>query len=514
MECSVCSKPGSSDAALVCTSCARASLYPLRVGHATILLQKARLGEQIDHVLSRPNLNSSSEETTLLDGIDTGAVAKGAELERIQDEQAASEDRITLILEQSELLRKHIEDAKKEIAERKSVLNQRRSDLTSVSHEIGARRANTIGTVQRGIQKTGHRHEKVHAQIIHARASLCQEAAGLAGLKQRRRKTKDGSVREDHTIGGHALLDLRELNARITKMDHANNFTAALVQTVRLLMLCSHYLHVRLPAEITLPHKDYPLPTIFHPQSSYTGRETPFPGSGTSHSSGNTPDGSRTLDQRPLPKPRTLFIDREMSRLAKEDSAAYSMFIEGVSLLAWDIAWLCRSQGMSTINTWEDVCPFGRNLWQLFTTSPRSVLGKDVELGNFTLPNLTLGHLSHGTSHSFLGASDAEMHMRSWGLRSPIKTLDRVRAHLQADLSRLEWEVLDDKEWDEAAQREDEQAVLIGASRKAKTEEAESKTLAEKDGKARSLAGWMKVRSRSDDAGSATSKPGTETEAG
>ena len=514
MECHICSKDGISGAALVCASCVRASLYPLRVSHATVLLEKARLTTQIDSIVSPHAPDNNPQEDALPDGVQPSDAARSAELERVHTEQAMSEDRINLISEQAELLRKQIEQTKKEIQERKSALRHRRSDRASISHELEARRANAIEMVQKSIQRTDHRHDKLHAQIINARTSLCQEAAFLAGLKQRRRKLRDGGIREDYTIGGHALLDLREMNAKVTKLDQANSLTAALIQTARLLGLCSHYLHVRLPAEITLPHKDYPLPTIFHPQSSYSGREVPFPGSSTSHSSSNTPDGSRTLDQRPLPKPRTLYIDREMPKLAREDPAAYSMFVEGVSFLAWNIAWLCRSQGMLTINTWEDVCPFGRNLYQLFISSPRPIPGKDADQGNLTLHNLTLGQLSHGTSHSFLGAADAEMHMRSWSLRSPVKTLDRVKAYLQADLSRLEWEVLDEREWDEAAQRKDEEAVLVGTARKAGAERAESKGSKEKDEKSRSATGWMKVRSRSDEATNRSPKSGLENDIG
>ncbi|KAF2230743.1 hypothetical protein EV356DRAFT_453294 [Viridothelium virens] len=514
MECGICLKNGGPEASLVCAACTRASLYPLRVDHATALLEKAQLDYRIASLYSPEGPGDIAENDVLPGGIKASDATNCARLERIQTEQAASEDRINLITEQAESLRKQMEEVKREISERKSALVQRRSDRASISHEIEVRRTNTLETVQKGIQRTSHRHDKTHGQIINARASLCQEAASLADLKQRRRKTKDGGVREDYFVCGHALLDLRDLNAKITKLDHANNFTAALIQTAGLLVLCSHYLHVRLPAEITLPHKDYPLPTIFHPQSSYTAREVPFPGTNTSHSSSNTPDGSRTLDQRPLPKPRTLFIDREMAKLAKEDPAAYSIFVEGVSLLAWDIAWLCRSQGLLTINSWEEVCPFGRNLWLLFATSSRPILGKDVEQGKATLPGLTLGHLSHGTSHSFLGAADAEMHMRTWSLRSPVKTLDRVKAHLQADLSRLEWEVLDEREWDEAAQRKDEEAVLVGASRKVGAEGHAGRESKERDEKGRNAAGWMKLRSRSDDATGANVKSVPDSDTG
>jgi hypothetical protein len=133
--------------------------------------------------------------------------------------------------------------------------------------------------------------------------------------------------------------------------------TASLTQLAYLTARVSTYLAVRLPAEITLPHRGYPLPTIFNPQASYSSRDVPFPGTTPAQSSTNSPAASRILDQRPLPRPRPLFVYSTLAKLAKDDPQAYSMFVEGVTFLAWDIAWLCKTQGMRGLNSEADICP-------------------------------------------------------------------------------------------------------------------------------------------------------------
>ena len=54
----------------------------------------------------------------------------------------------------------------------------------------------------------------MHSEIVNARVFLCTEAADLCGLRQRRRK-KAGSIRDDYTIGGIGIVDLRDLNSTV-----------------------------------------------------------------------------------------------------------------------------------------------------------------------------------------------------------------------------------------------------------------------------------------------------------
>ncbi|KFY48840.1 hypothetical protein V496_10218, partial [Pseudogymnoascus sp. VKM F-4515 (FW-2607)] len=75
-----------------------------------------------------------------------------------------------------------------------------------------------------------------------------------------------------------------------------------------------------------------------------------------------------------LPRPRPLFVKTPLPRLAKEDPAAYTTFVEATALLAYNVAWLCKSQGVDIGAggagkekgvSFEDMTALGRNLYNL-----------------------------------------------------------------------------------------------------------------------------------------------------
>lgn len=241
--------------------------------------------------------------------------------------------------------------------------------------------------------------------------------------------------------------------------------STSLSNVAHLLVLVSHYLSLRLPAEITLPHRNYPNATIFSLAASYNSRDS-LDGSDTTHPSAASPTASRT-EPRTQPRPRPLVIDKSLPRLAKEDPATYALFLEGASLLAWDVAWLCRTQGINlTSDSWEEVCNIGKGMWQLLVAPPaqtstlmRVFAGRDTQAKIKTAkdsPQTTiqrtksfpmLGHYSHGTVHSFLAASEGVDFMRTWKLPGPPKIVDKLKANLLGEMASAEWEVLEEKEW-------------------------------------------------------------------
>jgi hypothetical protein len=307
-----------------------------------------------------------------------------------------------------------------------------------------------------------------------------------------------------------------------------DQLSASLGAVAQLLVRVAAYLGVRLPAEITLPHNDYPQPTIFSPASSYQGKRVPFPGSTPSHSSSNSPEASRTLDVRgQLPKPRLLFVDRPLNHLAAEDPPAYSSFIEGVSLLAYNVAWLCRSQGMKDqFKAWEDVCSMGHNLHRLLVLQetrlsqrPENPLDKDIvpAKSSSRVPlrkrPVGFGELSHATSHSFLGSAENAQHLSGWGV-TPTKITDELKTYLYTEQQAQEWDKLDQKEWEDMENVMAEDPVLVGEKRREGTGRGDGgvslgSTLSQKkvakqadaaDERQKGVNGWMRVKSRSDDA--------------
>ena len=364
---------------------------------------------------------------------------------------------------------RHIDELQSSIAAARSTFSQlrfsldrRRSSLSSLKSSPSP--GPSVPSLQKSINARQHDAALQHATISASRIFLCREAASLYGLRQRRRR-RGGSTREDYSIGGIGIVDLRDLNSTAFprfcfSADPPDaspaQITTSLTHLAHLLVLTSHYLSLQLPAEVTLPHRDYPLPTIFTPAASYSSRQVPFPGSTPSHSSSNSPSASRAADFKPFPRPRPLYLDKPLPALSKEDPATYSLFIEGVTLLAWDIAWVCRTQGLYVAsNSWEEVCPLGRNLWQLLCAPPASqeestTVSAGSSPAKARAPPLLLGHYSHGAAHAFLGAAEGVEHIRGWKMRSATQVADKVKALLLSEMAGAEWEVLEEREWGEA----------------------------------------------------------------
>jgi chromosome segregation ATPase len=159
--------------------------------------------------------NIKNSHTTVT--VDREKCTTVTELEQKKAETALIRERTTQINEHADGLRQQIEQAHREIAARKAALAQRRSDLQSVGHNIDTRRANELEKVQQSIKKADHRWQKRHHETVEARRYLCKEAAKLSGLKQRRKKTKDGRIHEVYYIGpGETLriINLRDLNSK------------------------------------------------------------------------------------------------------------------------------------------------------------------------------------------------------------------------------------------------------------------------------------------------------------
>lgn len=268
-------------------------------------------------------------------------------------------------------------------------------------------------------------------------------------------------------------------------------------------MLTTHYLAIRLPAEITLPHRDYPLPTIFSLSSSYMHSNIPFPGITPAQPSSNSPSTSRHGDiPKNLPRPRPLFLHKPLPLLANEDPAGYAMFLEGVTLLAYDIAWLCKSQGIPVslegTSGFDEFFSIGRNFYNLLLTNPSrsappirtpssqttptkgGIQEPESEIEDSKkVPGTIMGRYSHGTAHSYLGNAEGNEFIRSWKLPSPIKLADRLKGKLLSEVANAEWEFLDQNAWTMEDELGDD-GVVVGAR---------------KEGSPRSMAGMQSFMS-------------------
>jgi Vacuolar sorting 38 and autophagy-related subunit 14 len=466
-------RPASSKLSLCCPSCARSVLYETRLRNAKILVEREQLAVDIE------SLTSSGDRAE--GQIDSGNTKQDVlasrrwSMESLNVKRIQARERIKDVQEHNQTLRHDIKAAREEMAKQKAILRKKRAENDTVRSVVLERRRDKLDKLREEIKKTVQSWNAVGNKAVETRSFLCGEAAHLSALKQRK-KMRGGVVRDHYTIGGVPVISIRDINS-----SNANELTTSLTNTAHLLALVSFYLSIRLPAEITLPHRNYPLPTIFTLANSYQGRIIPFPGTTPVPSSSNSTVTSHTADLRPLPRPRPLFIEPEnvkdkIPHVAKQDPTAFAFFLEGVSLLAWDIAWLCRSQGMYTgTESWEDVCNIGRNLWNLLIAPPpppgllRVPSGRELRRQrtgtanvNLSAPNrpFRLGHFSHDSARSFSeGGTDF---LRGWKLTKYTMIVDPLKRALSGEISNAEWEMLEQDEWDDGSEQfRDDEAVFI-----------------------------------------------------
>ncbi|KAJ5286889.1 hypothetical protein N7478_002575 [Penicillium angulare] len=486
MSCQTCTSTHSR-LPILCPTCARNRLYQLRLEYTQILLEKEALGQHIESAVS------SDRSRTPRSKIETGSSEADHDGSRrwvhqtISSRENSSASRLETVRQHTKTLKEEIEARKADILERRRRLARRRSDSESAHYQLGEREAAILISIQNTTKRTEHLWHTLHSKTAEARIFLCREVAHLYGLRLKTARKAD--ARQNYVLGGLAILDLLDMNGKLTIFyifiysgSTPAHISTSLSNIAHLLVLVSHYLSLRLPAEIILPHRNYPNPTIFTPAASYNSSEAtggiriPRPSSALAV--------HRSLDTHAQPRPRPLFIDKALPRLAKEDPATYSLFLEGATLLAWDVAWLCRTQGINRVfDKWEDVCDIGKNMFTLLIAPPapasnlmRAFAGRDTQAKikptkdtpqttiNRTKSFPMLGHYSHGTVHSFLAASEGSDFMRTWKLATPTKIADQLKASLLGEMASAEWELLEEQEWDDGTPKTDQQPSAQGSS--------------------------------------------------
>ena len=251
---------------------------------------------------------------------------------------------------------------------------------------------------------------------------------------------------------------------------------------------------------------------------------------------GGSPSASRASHIHGNLRSYDLSLKKKLPVLVKDDPSAYMDFVKGVTLLAWNVAWLCKTQGFDVGDaSWEEVCDMDKNLRKLLGTrrSPstartvvKDLRGKpsgernpqtllqvppgpqhDVASKEFHL----FGQFSHNTVLSNLTQASGAEHMRGWRLRDSDKLVERVKYMLQCDRTGAGWEILDGKEWEiesplvnHAIQDPANEALTIvvdptsQATNSLSDEASRSKTPSEQHEheQVKSTSGWTKLKSR------------------
>ncbi|KAI5812051.1 UV radiation resistance protein and autophagy-related subunit 14-domain-containing protein [Pyronema omphalodes] len=362
--CSICFHSSSQ---ILCVSCAQASVWESRT---QILFATAARDETGDIV--QEQLESSVQEfwtkKAEAEGLRERLKGLRQEVERLRDGRGEDKAQIEHLRSEVALRRKKLEDARK--------VDQKRRDM--------------LEGIKTEVKKMNQKSKMVYTRMIEARSQLCREAAGLYGLRLKRRR----SGRVEYLIGGIPIPNLlTDLNTH-----QYTNFNVSLSHLSHLLVLVSHYLGLKLPHEIILSNRE-------NPNNSIRG----------------------LLNNRLITRP--LNIDSPLSSLSREDPQKYSRFLEGISMLSLNVSWLCYSQGLP-INEVEDATNMGLCMWKL-------LVAKD----STAVDSPTFGKVSHATISGYLANARNSVVMKDFKLR-PNLIADRIRYTLQQETMAADWDMM------------------------------------------------------------------------
>ncbi|KAI6888401.1 hypothetical protein KC360_g1884 [Hortaea werneckii] len=525
MHCSICCKAFNGyykKDRPTCVSCTQAFLFTPRVQQASALLDREKRHTHAEAILRPGNdgVLASLPEDADWDAITSAVQNEG--VRKARDERQAIEARVEDITDKAQELKQQIEGYRLYLKNHRDSNAQRRRDLEHERAELQKQKPRALEPLQLATRKAASRLDKVRLRTIDARALLCREAAALSGL----RKTKGIDGVSQYWLGDVPIPDLRALNGKLNLEKYEMGrkgmlyqphevVTASMDNICRLLGSCCHYLSVRLPAEILLPHNDFPHALIMMEKASYKQKSVPWPYK--AHSQTSSPAATRLVDQQSggSASPRSLHLDKPLRELQKEDSKAFGYFVEGASLLALDVAYLCRTQELEIVNTFDDFCAIGRNLFQLFSSPdlqrppldryPSSATTRTDRSRGKPAGSANLGAYSHGSAHHSLSGYEGLNILSAWRLPSSSRLVDKLRSFLINEISGAEWDFLSDKEWDK--ERADEMPVLVGGERKAASRQDPAMSImtvtshtrddpSAQNERQRGTSGWTKVRGR------------------
>ncbi|KAJ9658016.1 hypothetical protein H2198_003985 [Neophaeococcomyces mojaviensis] len=513
MECDICQRKNEQPLNFFCAACARNAAYIPRLEHAQILLEKSALDKNVAEAVT----TKQTEDLQASHGHNIWqAELKHVGANETKQRLEQAKESASLLRQESDELRQQIQELKLKIEAKKKALETVQSTVQTNREE---RLSEILGTNTRISSSVGRLSERFSSN----RAILCREAASLMRLRQRRRQ-RDTPGREQYSIAGLTLPDLRQIsNVRCTDL------TAVLGSVARLVVLVAFYLGIRLPAEITLPHTEHPFATINLPKGSYLGKKLDISRMSVPSSEQSSPSASKH-ESMTLVIPRSLFLggsnkpDERVFQFQQKQEHAFNFFIEGIALLAWDVAWLCRSQGFTSgTNTWEEVCNIGKNLHHLIITQspamPLTRIASDRTMHNRTQQDRKPSPLH--TARKDIGAglgkysdlsavnhgSNAERSevLRSWKYIGWQTIAAPLRKLLYEENVSAEWELLKDQEWDDGGEHFDE-AVFVKSkaldgqqhddARSVMTTGTRLEDEATIAGRVPGTSGWTKLKSR------------------
>lgn len=210
MQCDICQRPSSTRLPFNCTTCAQNTLYGPRIQQAQLLLETESIGREVEtYVGSIQKAKDASSNNA-----NSSAIHPTFGIERATAERLVLAEQTEKIMAQTKLLRDQTEEMKRYLSNKRKEHSKRRSDLEDAKKVLLQRQITNLEPVQKSIKRTQSHWEVLHTKTVKARRFLCEEAAELYGLQQRKRR-KGVTGRDLYYIGGLPIPDLRDLNSEI-----------------------------------------------------------------------------------------------------------------------------------------------------------------------------------------------------------------------------------------------------------------------------------------------------------
>ncbi|KAJ6262703.1 hypothetical protein Dda_1259 [Drechslerella dactyloides] len=337
-----------------------------------------------------------------------------AEKQDLENTVAGINDRLASLRVELEQHRSYLARLRRENARRQKLLRE-------TSNVLDQNRDISIEKVRKETRLSTTKWNTLYERTAESRVFLCREISYLNLLRQRRRKKV-----VEYMLNGIVIPDIRHIYSL-----NPNSISVALGHLSHMSVLIASYLGLKLPCEIVLPARDAPSATIRSPR---------------------------------FLRPRPLSTILPLPQLHSSDSDQYAMFIEGVSMLVYNVAWLCWSQGLEEAAAEiEDVWQPGRNLYRLLLCTPTKhhaalvqwseAAGEAVSLPPVTAAtsgkkaqavNMFLGRVNHCSAHSFLNSPQGLEHMARWKISLNV-VIDRTKHLLVSETSNAEWDLIEDE---------------------------------------------------------------------
>lgn len=214
MHCNICQRPSSTHLPFNCARCARDALYQTRLLLAHALLEHEAASSRIEHNLKALRIQSSDGAAKVL-STGQGQKHDSLLLESVHAQKTALGERTQIVLDHTNDLRIEIAKIREEVAGRRALNANRRSDLAAARQKLARREVLEVAPIVKSLGRIRTRWDTIQTKTAESRLLLFKEAASLYRLQKRRKHPAKSKI-DGFVMGGLPIYHLRDLNSKIS----------------------------------------------------------------------------------------------------------------------------------------------------------------------------------------------------------------------------------------------------------------------------------------------------------